>query len=123
VNVAANHIKGHQNAKGRIIEDGDFISSFEPSEYIPEWKAKIKTAIRNVDAELQVAIRAADDGFKKFCLQNRHSDNLVAFYCTVGNAAQFLSHSTCFCCLMQAPQHVLRCGHGKYNISLDQESC
>jgi predicted acylesterase/phospholipase RssA len=33
------------------------------------------------------------------------------FYIAIGPAGQFLSHSTCFCCLMHSPQHVLRCRH------------
>ncbi|KAH7087111.1 hypothetical protein FB567DRAFT_526936 [Paraphoma chrysanthemicola] len=112
VNVAASHHpKGHQNANGRIIEDGDFVSTFRPDEYFPVWQERIKEAVRDIDSELQLAIRRADDESKILCSWNRHRTILAEFFRTVGSASQFSSHSSCFCCLMQTPQHVLRCGH------------
>jgi hypothetical protein len=36
---------------------------------------------------------------------------METFFERVPEAKMFISHSTCFCCLMQVPQHPLRCGH------------
>jgi hypothetical protein len=116
MNVAANHHpKGHQNARGRIISMGNFQSSFNPDSYFIAWKDMIKEAIRRIDSDLQSALRRADDQSRETCLLRIHGKILDLFYKGIGSAMPFLSHSTCFCCLMQVPQHALRCGHGRCN--------
>ncbi|KAF2826308.1 FabD/lysophospholipase-like protein, partial [Ophiobolus disseminans] len=112
VNVASNHDpKGHQNAKGKIIAAGEFVSSFQPIQYFPRWTNRIKAAIRQLNSDLQKASRGAQSSSKDSCLLRIHSNNMHRFFVAIGPAGHFLSHATCFCCLMQSPQHVLRCGH------------
>jgi hypothetical protein len=111
VNVGANHDpKGHQNAKGKVIP-GDFESSFQPEVYLPIWKNAIRSQMRDIDLELENASRRAPSYSREAYMMQVHHDTMIAFYDTVGSAAGILSHATCFCCLMQSPEHALRCGH------------
>lgn len=40
-----------------------------------------------------------------------HQANVNNFYHHVGGAQNFVSHSTCFCCLRELAEHPLPCGH------------
>ncbi|KAH7392786.1 acyl transferase/acyl hydrolase/lysophospholipase [Pyrenochaeta sp. MPI-SDFR-AT-0127] len=112
VNVATNHSsKGHQNAAGKIIKPGRFRSRFKPDQYYPTWSARIREAIRDIHQHLQATLEGEQGVSEETCLLRIHSDVMDRLYAITGSASDFLSHSTCFCCLMQAPQHILPCGH------------
>ncbi|KAF2128735.1 hypothetical protein P153DRAFT_340903 [Dothidotthia symphoricarpi CBS 119687] len=112
VNVASKHNpKGHQNARGKIIAVGQFQSNFHPDRYFPTWRELIKEAISWMHRDLQSEFRAKPDRSEEACLLGIHSKNMNLLYDTIGSAEDFLSHTTCFCCLMQAPQHTLPCSH------------
>jgi len=40
-----------------------------------------------------------------------HRHQMSSFYRVLGGAQYFVSHTTCFSCLKQAPEHGLPCGH------------
>jgi hypothetical protein len=111
VNFAANHkSKGHQDARGSV-QPGKFVSSFQPKHFFPLWSGRVKREIYRVDAELQEALRRDRGSSKEACLLELHNRTMRQFYRDIGAADHFLSHYTCLCCLMQPPQHALRCGH------------
>jgi len=110
VNLPAFHGKGHQNAKG-YIKPGYFESSFEPDSYVPRWKEEIKSQIQDIDRELDNASQRAPSYSKEACMLQIHNDTMIKYYDALGSVRGILSHTTCFCCLMQSPEHALRCGH------------
>lgn len=119
VNVAANHDpKGHQNSRGRVIEDGEFVSSIHPEDFYPTWRHDMIKEIQSINSDLQFGLRRNEGLSQEACLLRIHGEIMDLFFNGVGSAGQFLSHATCFCCLMQAPQHVLRCGHGELSVGL-----
>ncbi|CAN9328202.1 unnamed protein product [Alternaria alternata] len=111
VNVGVNHdSKGHQNAKGKVIP-GDFESYFQPESYLPVWEDSIRSQMRDIDRELGNASRRAPGYSREAYMMEIHHDTTIRFFDTLGSASGILSHATCFCCLMQSPEHALRCGH------------
>ena len=113
VNVFSTHDpKGHQNDKGRIIAAGQYESDFNAEQYCSTWMQDIKHEIRYVHEQLQEhQERGPRSVSEERHLLKIHSGLMSELYDVLGSAGKFLSHSTCFCCLMQAPQHSLPCGH------------
>ena len=112
VNVRSTHDpKGHQNEKGRIFASGQHISKLQVNHYYPIWSQSIKAAMTGMQEELQDQLRRSPETSEEKHLLRIHSDLMDKLYERIGSAGDFFSHSTCFCCLMQAPQHTLPCGH------------
>jgi hypothetical protein len=113
VNVASAHLpKGHQNARGKWIGDGRFKSKIQPERFWPIWKDEISKALAGFDNELQsVASNNAQTASPEELLNELHSKRMTRLYDDLGSADKFISHTTCLCCLMQAPLHTLPCGH------------
>jgi hypothetical protein len=110
--MASTHEKGHQNSQGKIIAAGAYTSRFRADRYYPTWRKNIKTAIGVIHRDLLDQQSRGDRGVpEEQHLLKLHSDLMDQLYETIGSAGDFLSHSTCFCCLMQAPQHTLPYGH------------
>jgi hypothetical protein len=113
VNVASTHsLKGHQNAKGKVIAVGRFKSKLQPDRYWPVWKDRIVKAIAEFDNGLQRALSGVSEiASAEEVLLTIHSDRMTQLYDELGSADDFISHTTCLCCLMQVPQYTLPCGH------------
>ncbi|KAI1446662.1 FabD/lysophospholipase-like protein [Annulohypoxylon stygium] len=111
-NVKVGHNpKGHQSENGKIIGQGDYRSNFDHHEYAPKWIDKIKAKLEELHhnfvgrkyelleyPELNIAAEV-------------HEKSISEFYRTVGNAGRFKSHTACFSCLRELPEHPLPCGH------------
>jgi hypothetical protein len=111
VNVQEGHTKGHQNEKGSILGTGQYMASFTWNSFEEEWLKLLQDKVQNVQ-----------DNINAKWLQNRrltastitsqvHLQNMQDFYRRLGGAQSFNSHSTCFCCLREMPEHPLPCGH------------
>lgn len=113
VNVASTHSpKGHQNSKGKIIAAGRYQSKFRAEGYYPVWRDAIASEIENIHRDLQERVQRGLAGVpEEDHLLGIHSKLMEDLFDSIGSAGNFLSHTTCFCCLMQAPQHILPCGH------------
>lgn len=111
VNVAANHHpKGHQDSKGKI-KPGDFLSSFDPESYLPSWRKDIRSQMDNINRELEYISQRAPSYPREAYMVQIHHNTMVRCYDALGSAGGISSYTTCFCCLMQSPEHALRCGH------------
>ncbi|KAK0829036.1 hypothetical protein LTR73_004670 [Friedmanniomyces endolithicus] len=104
--------KGHQNAAGKIIGPGVYQSEFSADSYIDRWVYSVKTRL----LVLQTSLQARDDSTPKTFtaidnVLDIHRHQMSSFYRVLGGAQYFVSHTTCFSCLKQAPEHGLPCGH------------
>lgn len=111
---ARHHTKGHQDKQG-IIAHGDYRSNFTADEYGPTWERQLRASISFVQGDLQrhqeqYAQGGLLDSDEKIALR-LHRQNLFDFYSSIGDPQDIVSHSTCFCCLMEVPEHPLPCGH------------
>ncbi|KAK3722026.1 hypothetical protein LTR37_002842 [Vermiconidia calcicola] len=107
--------KGHQDQHG-IIAAGDYQAAFD-SKFMHQWKAQLRSAIeslhRDFSYELEQASQVPDTNAipEERIALDLHIEYLNHFFEAVGPAASICSHSTCFCCLMDVPEHPLPCGH------------
>ena len=107
--------KGHQDNQG-IIAAGEYQAAFDSS-FIHRWKAQLRAAIeglhRDFSYELEQASQIPDTNAipEERIALDLHIEYLNNFFEAVGPAASIVSHATCFCCLMDVPEHPLPCGH------------
>lgn len=114
--VKARHqVKGHQDEKG-IIATGDYEAAFDSS-FLSQWKAQLRMAMegihRDFSYELEQASQVEDTQAipEERIALDLHIEYLNQFFESVGPATAICSHATCFCCLMDVPEHPLPCGH------------
>lgn len=118
VNVRSSHgVKGHQDASGRIISAGDYVSQFSAALLVSEWQNMIRGYLQAIESRLEDAApsRFADSfkGVDNSKLFELHQQNLEIFFGCFKrfNAFDFRSLTSCFSCLTEVPQHPLQCGH------------
>ncbi|KAH9825933.1 Patatin-like phospholipase [Teratosphaeria destructans] len=114
--VKARHqTKGHQDQKG-IIAAGDYEAAFDAT-FVEQWKAQLRLAVetvhRDFSYELEMATQTEDMQAipEERIALDLHIEHLNSFFEQVGPATSICSHATCFCCLMDVPEHPLPCGH------------
>ena len=114
--VKARHqVKGHQDEQG-IISSGDYVAAFD-SKFVLQWKAQLKAAIEGIHRDFSYEIEQASQVEDTNAIPEErialdlHIEYLNQFYETIGPASSIISHATCFCCLMDVPEHPLPCGH------------
>ena len=110
-NVKSGHSsKGHQLRNGKSFGSGPYQSRFSAESYGDTWKCKIhhhlelllgrlREANVNYEPEELVASRI----HKEFVL--------TPFFRHVKSSENYVSHSTCFSCLIAPPEHMLPCSH------------
>jgi hypothetical protein len=112
VNLRSGHEKGHQTKDGNIFADGLYRSDFSPQTYGKTWTESIANHVEDFQAELDVLRKHGDREISDLKLfEPLHVTHMSKFFASVRDAQLFVSHSTCFCCLMQVPNHPLPCGH------------
>lgn len=129
VNVRKGHVKGHQDARGRLIGSGHYTSTFTEESFRNEWELLLEQKVLQFQAIIQQAL--IDDVDDRTDLNSVtatiHRANIQQFYRRLGGARHFFSNSTCFCCLLRPPEHALPCGHvlchdclSAYGAALDE---
>jgi len=113
VNVRCGHgSKGHQLRDGRVFAVGSYDSEFSFENYHEEFRKKVYL-------RLDYLLKLLSDRLKKgeapatAAARIHRDDGLSMFYeeHTKKEARAFQSHSVCFCCLFEPPEHALPCGH------------
>ncbi|KAF2773221.1 hypothetical protein EJ03DRAFT_323724 [Teratosphaeria nubilosa] len=114
--VKARHqTKGHQDQKG-IIAAGDYEAAFDAT-FVEQWKAQLLLAVETVHRDFSYELEMATQTEEMQAIPEErialdlHIEHLNQFFEQVGPATSICSHSTCFCCLMDVPEHPLPCGH------------
>ncbi|KAH8677541.1 hypothetical protein BX600DRAFT_430886 [Xylariales sp. PMI_506] len=112
-NVRSGHNpKGHQNIQGKIIGNGDYISDMDPAEFAPVWTQLIRASLIQLQSS---AFRLGQEFTNMSELQVAailHRERLNEQYSSMlGAATDFVSYSSCLCCLRELPECALPCGH------------
>jgi hypothetical protein len=104
--------KGHQNSAGRILASGRYQSDFDFDKYADVWINNISHYLEKVQKEVYAASIHDDSLTEPEAAARAHCKTMNEFYRNVGdNLFLFVSHSTCFSCLRELPEHPLPCGH------------
>ena len=113
VNFRSGHNpKGHQNSKGKILAVGDYVSSFTVDVVADEWSDMLVRKLKRMHRSTQESPSSIDtDTTEEEVASTLHHRTMNEFYNRLGPAEHFVSHSTCFCCLRELPEHALPCGH------------
>ena len=117
MNVRSSHsAKGHQNAKGKVISQGNYTSQFSSSSFRLRWQSMIKDHLQRMEhalaEEKSRRFRASYSGYEEMAY-DLHRGRMESFYQSFEHytANSFSSLTTCFSCLMEVPQHPLQCGY------------
>ncbi|KAK4169827.1 hypothetical protein QBC43DRAFT_225424 [Cladorrhinum sp. PSN259] len=116
-NAKNSHDKGHQAKSGKIFSKGLYRPPFEPHRFNFEiWMAEINTHLDQLieDLKRRLSIYGADVP-EKDLVSSLHRDESQRFYHNGILDSDFklrlISHVTCFVCMHNVPERVLRCGH------------
>jgi hypothetical protein len=112
-NVKSGHNpKGHQNKQGKIIGNGNYQSKFNVTVFQPVWEHLIRASLVQVQS---ASFRLAHEFPDRSELQIAallHQERLNELYSNhLGSALNFISYSSCLCCLRELPECALPCGH------------
>ncbi|KAK7557627.1 hypothetical protein IWX91DRAFT_110775 [Phyllosticta citricarpa] len=113
VNVRSGHSKGHQTGDGRVLAAGDYVSQFSFHTYHQQFKSQVYFVLTELWETLDGEKKHGNDE-KEAAAQIHQRQILAHFYrrCAQKDAGcNFISHTACFCCLFEMPEHSLPCGH------------
>ena len=103
--------KGHQNSTGRILGAGEYKSDFHFDDYADEWINNIRLELEKIQQQVHEIMFRHQSLTEPDAAAKIHRRVMNEFYRNVGDVFQFVSHSTCFSCLRELPEHPLPCGH------------
>ena len=114
VNVKSGHgSKGHQTANGNIIAVGEYMSRWNyetlHEEFINNSYYRLEELLERLKRN-----KAPGDDEMQVAADIHRDDVMTWFYSHVagdGKSQGYVSHSVCFCCLSEPPEHSLPCGH------------
>ncbi|KAF8847642.1 hypothetical protein BDZ45DRAFT_315849 [Acephala macrosclerotiorum] len=112
VNVRVGHdSKGHQNSDGRIFARGSYYSRFSFENNREGFCAGVYLALERLLGQLADFTRRGEE--QAVAATNIHRKNLQEFFNKPSKteATILRNHSVCWCCLFEAPEHALACGH------------
>ncbi|THC94944.1 hypothetical protein EYZ11_005583 [Aspergillus tanneri] len=112
VNVrSGHHAKGHQLKDGRVLAVQEYQSSFSAGEFRQTFRSMIFTNLVFLRQKLLNAMgSSAELELREAALIHRDSV-LKNFYHHLGGPKEFVSHTACYACLVEPPEHLLPCGH------------
>lgn len=117
VNVKSGHgAKGHQNASGKLSADGEYQAQYSFEMLREEFRCnsffRLQELLERIEALRLQRGKQYDE--VEAATEIHRDDVLPWFYRHVSStdkAADFNSHSVCYCCLLRPPEHALPCGH------------
>lgn len=114
VNVKSGHgQKGHQTDTGKIIAVGEYTSRWTYETLHDEFISNSYYRLEEL-LELLKRKKMPGDDEMQVAAEIHRDDVLTWFYSHVAgdnNPQGYNSHSVCFCCLSEPPEHSLPCGH------------
>ena len=121
MNVKSSHAaKGHQTAWGKVFSSGPYESAFSSFNFAEQWKFFLKNRLQEIEIEFQEKRNATvPRNDEPLTLNDRalahdiHKRCMTRFFLSYDgySASRFVSLTTCYCCLMEVPEHPLQCGH------------
>lgn len=121
MNVRSSHTaKGHQTAVGKIISSGPYESTFSWFYFSDQWKFFLKNRLQEIEAEFQekrnATVPKKDNPLSvndRILAYDLHKKCMGRFFSSYEgySALNIVSLTSCYCCLMEVPEHPLQCGH------------
>ncbi|THW57327.1 hypothetical protein D6D20_08067 [Aureobasidium pullulans] len=114
VNVRSGHTKGHQSSSGKVLAGGDYESQFTFDAFREHFRNEVYVALHELLCNLPRNHLCADSPEVNAATDQHKNKVLKPFFAHAleGNDTyDFSSHTVCFCCLFDFPEHTLPCGH------------
>ncbi|CZR51334.1 uncharacterized protein PAC_01209 [Phialocephala subalpina] len=112
VNVRVGHdSKGHQNSHGRIFARGTYYSRFSFENSRDSFCTGAYFGLERLLNQLANFTKRGEE--QVVVAGNMHRKSLQEFFNKPSKVASIIlrNHSVCWCCLFEAPEHALACGH------------
>ena len=110
VNVKAGHqSKGHQLKSGKVFAVGSFKSDFTSERYQEFFQYCIMWNLRSLLDRLQDATKDSPHLELQKAAQIHRDVVLYPFFRHLQGPESFVSHTACYCCLINPPEHALPC--------------
>ena len=105
--------KGHQLKNGKVLAVGGYISSFSFNDYCETFQDDIYWRLEELLRRLRSRVQEGGEFEAQAAAEIHKEEVLVHFnsHSARGQPEAFISHSTCFSCLVEPPEHALPCGH------------
>lgn len=105
--------KGHQLKNGKILAVGAYVSQLSFENYHEEFRVEIYSRLDELLKILRERTQDDDEPEAQAAAEIHKENVMVHFFdhSARGTANKFISHSTCFSCLIEPPEHALPCGH------------
>ena len=112
VNVKAGHqSKGHQLKSGKVLAVGSYTSVFTTENFGAIFRYNVYRNLQYLLGKLRAATMAAIHLELEKAAEIHRDVVLQSFYRHVSGSKAFISHTSCFSCLIAPPEHALPCGH------------
>lgn len=114
VNVRSGHdTKGHQLDNGKVIAVGNYESQFSFENYRDDFEVNVYVHFWELLEMLHTSICDSGKSEGEAAAEIHKNSVMKHFYNHTAKAGvkAFVSHSTCFACLFEPPEHALPCGH------------
>lgn len=112
VNVKAGHqSKGHQLVSGKVLAVGSYESVFTTENHQDFFRWTVYLNLTKLLEKLRAATTASLHLELQKAAEIHRDFVLKAFYQHLRGSKAFISHTSCFCCLIAPPEHALPCGH------------
>lgn len=106
------HGMEHRTRDGKTIGAGPYISGLTAGSYLPIWIKFLKDELDECEREyLEALDEEPQEILSRSIASNLHFDQMDHSFTEMGTAAPFISHVSCFGCLINIPLHPLTCGH------------
>lgn len=114
MNVRSGHgSKGHQLKSGKVLAVGDYQSEFSFEEHRRKFQHDTFYRLDLLLVMLRERQRNGKIKEDRAATEIHQHTVMKHFYAHAmrGRADTYISHTACFCCLFEAPEHGLPCGH------------
>ena len=114
VDIAQHGSKGHQFKNGRVVVVGDYFSNFSFESYQEAFQWDVHSRLTGLLQKLASRVEEGGELEPQVAAETHRDVGMHSFYqhSSQGRSdASFISHSTCFACLFEPPEHPLPCGH------------
>jgi predicted acylesterase/phospholipase RssA len=101
----------HRTLDGKIIGSGQYTASITATSYLPQWISSLKRKLDMYEEEYLEAVEEEPETSTRILANELHIDQLDYCFKELGTARPFISHASCFGCLVNTPLHPLPCGH------------
>lgn len=113
VNTQRGHIRGHQDAYGRILYAGPYESTddFTERTFGEEWHGMLESNLDHTRERMSKMMRGEIAMEEQSAAADLHLERINEFYSIFSDLSTYMNHAACFCCLREFPEHPLPCGH------------